>query len=188
VAAGAGAPNRTLPIVHQTNAVAIGAMSHFARVEKRSNLITLSRLLVAVLVLLIGGVGAAALLSRHSPVVAGLTPREGSPARELDEAIGATVEPLDPATARSLGLRPATRGIVVTSVANGGPAVRAGVRTGDVIIAVDRPVGSIKDLKAGLQMNNVLTVTLNRHGQSVIVPLTVGSPGAERELFEKEWR
>jgi S1-C subfamily serine protease len=109
--------------------------------------------------------------------------------RQLDEAIGATVEPLDPATARSLGLGAGTRGLVITSVANGGPAAGAGVRTGDVVVAIDRPVDSIKDFAAGLRKNDsVLTVTLKRHGQSVIVPLTVRSRTTEPALVEEEWR
>jgi serine protease Do len=108
-------------------------------------------------------------------------------ARRLDEAIGATVEPLDPATARSLGLTAGTRGVVVTSIANEGPAAHAGVRTGDVVVAIDRPVGSVNDLATGLRNNgNVLTVTLNRRGQSVIVPLAVGAPDGEAALFKEE--
>ena len=129
--------------------------------------------------------GLAALVLRLS-LVAAIRPQGETPARQLDEAIGATVEPLDPATARSLGLAPQTRGLVVTSIANGGPAARAGVRTGDVVVGVDQSVSSIKDLGAGIQRNgNALTVTLNRHGQSVIVPLSVGAP-AHRPAFLEE--
>lgn len=118
-----------------------------------------------------------------------LAPQEDTLVGQLDEAIGATVEPLDPATARSLGLTVGTRGVVVTSVASGEAAARAGVRTGDVIVAIERPVGSMTDLAAGLRNHNeVLTVRLNRHGQSVIVPLTVGSPGGKPAIFEEEWR
>jgi predicted metalloprotease with PDZ domain len=162
-------------------------MPQFAPVEKRPTVITLSRLMVALLALLICGVGAAALFSRHSLLVPVFAPREETMARRLDEAIGATVEPLDPATARSLGLTAGTRGAVVTSIANEGPAAHAGVRTGDVIVAIDRPVDSVNDLATGLRNNgNVLTVTLNRRGQSVIVPLAVGAPDGERALFKEE--
>jgi len=142
-------------------------------------------MVVALVTLLIGGM--AALFSRHSLLVAGFAPREETLVRELDEAIGATVEPLDTATARSLGLTARTRGVIVTSVADGGPAARAGLRTGDVVVGIDRPVSSVNDLADGLRKNNnTLTVTLNRRGQSVIVPLTVGSPGGEPALFEEE--
>jgi predicted metalloprotease with PDZ domain len=161
-------------------------MPQFAPVEKRPNVIALSRLMVAFLVLLICGVGAAALFSRHSPLVPVFGPSEETTVDQLEEAIGATVEPLDPATARSLGLTAGTRGVVVTSLATGGPAARAGVRTGDVVVAIDRPVGSVNDLAAGVRNNaNVLTVTLNRRGQSVIVPLAVDAPGGEAALFKE---
>jgi len=162
-------------------------MPQVAPVEKRPNFITLSHLMVAFLVLLICGVGAAALVSRHSPSVPVFGPREETMVGQLDESIGATVEPLDRATARSLGLTAGTRGVVVTSIASGGPAARAGVRTGDVVVAIDRPVGSVKDLAAGLRNNgNVLTVTLNRRGQSVIVPLAGAGPDGEAALFKEE--
>jgi predicted metalloprotease with PDZ domain len=140
-------------------------------------------------VLLICGFVAAVLWPRHSPLASVFAPRGATLPSQLDEAIGATVEPLDPATARSLGLTGGTHGVVVTSVASGGAAARAGVRTGDVIVAIDRPVSSMNDLAAGLRKENeVLTVRLNRHGQSVIVPLTVHSQAGEPSRFEEELR
>jgi S1-C subfamily serine protease len=124
--------------------------------------------------------------SGHSLIPA-LAPREATVTQQLDEAVGATVEPLDPTTARSLGLIPETRGVVVTSVATGGPAERGGVRTGDVLVAIDRPLGSLDDLAAGLpKEGKVLTVRLNRRGQSVIVPIRVRSNAGEPALFEGE--
>ena len=60
----------------------------------------------------------------------------------LDNALGATVEPLDHATAMVLGLRSAGRYLGVTSVANRGPAAAAGLRVGDVIERIGgRPAG-----------------------------------------------
>ena len=157
--------------------------------KKRSNLITLRRLAAALAVLLVCGLVAAALASRHHAIISALAPRQESQSLEVDEAIGATVEPLDAATARSLGLAGETHGAVVTSIANGGPAARAGIRTGDVVVAIDRPVSSTNDLAVGLGKDgNVLTVTLKRHGQSVIVPLTLHSPSGEPSLVEEPWR
>jgi hypothetical protein len=51
----------------------------------------------------------------------------------LDNAVGATVEPVDRATATTLGLSSPAGDLVVTSVANRGPAAAAGIRVGDVI-------------------------------------------------------
>jgi membrane-associated protease RseP (regulator of RpoE activity) len=161
-------------------------------VEKRSNLIALRRLAAAlgvVLIVLICGFVAATLWPRHSSNLSMFAPRGAALVGDLDEAIGATVEPMDAATARALGLTAGTHGVVVTSVESGGAAARAGVRTGDVIVAIDRPVSTMDDLAAGLSTTNeVLTVRLNRHGQSVIVPLTVASRGGKPALFEEEWR
>jgi predicted metalloprotease with PDZ domain len=158
-------------------------------VEKRSNHLALRHVAAVLLALLICGFVAATLSSKHPGIISALAPRQESQALEVDEAMGATVEPLDPATARSLGLSGETHGAVVTSVANGGPAARAGILTGDVVVAVDRPLDSMKDLTAELEKNdNVLTVTLKRHGQSVIVPLTLRSRSGERSLVEEEWR
>jgi S1-C subfamily serine protease len=161
-------------------------------VEKRSNIITQRRAAAALVALLVCGFMVAALGSRHSALIPALASREASPTRQLDEAIGATVEPLDPETARGLGLTAETRGLVVTSVASGGPAARSRIRTGDVVVAIDRPVNSTNDLAAGLRKvrtnGNVLTVALKRHGQSVTVPLTVRSRAEERALIEEEER
>ena len=144
--------------------------------------------MAALAVLFICALVAAALRSRYPAIISALAPPQQSQSRELDEKIGATVEPLDPATARGLGMTAETHGLVVTSIASGGPAARAGIRTGDVVVAIDRPVGSIKDFTAGLRKNDhVLTVTLKRHSQSVIVPLTMRSDSAA-SLFEEEWR
>jgi S1-C subfamily serine protease len=145
-------------------------------VEKRSNRIALWHVATVLVGLLILGFVAAALWPGPSALVPAFASRGDTLAGQLDEAIGATVEPLDAATARGLGLTGGTHGVVVTSVESGGAAARAGVRTGDVIVAIDRPVSRMNDLAAGLgEANEVLTVRLNRHGQSVMVPLTLGS-------------
>ncbi len=60
-------------------------------------------------------------------------------ARELlriDNALGATVEPVDRATASRFGLTGDRSGLIVTSVASKGPASSAGIRVGDVIETV----------------------------------------------------
>jgi serine protease DegQ len=149
-------------------------------VEKRSNHIALRHVAAVLVGLLILGFAAAAFWPGHSALATAFALREDTLAGQLDQTIGATVEPLDPATARSLGLMSGTHGLVVTSVASGRAAAGAGVRTGDVVVAIDRPVRSMSDLAAGLGGDNgVLTVRLIRHGQSVIVPLRLGSRRAD---------
>jgi predicted metalloprotease with PDZ domain len=155
--------------------------------EKRSNHFALRHVAAVLTGLVILAFAAAALWTEHSALVPTFAFRGATPVSEVDEAIGATVEPLDAATARGLGLTGGTHGVVVTSVESEGAAARAGIRTGDVIVAIGRPVSRMNDLAAGLgKANEVLTVRLNRHGQSVIVPLTLGSGRGDQALFEKE--
>ncbi|MFW6050791.1 MAG: Do family serine endopeptidase [Myxococcota bacterium] len=61
---------------------------------------------------------------------------------------GMTVAPLDSDTRSRYDIPPSVRtGVVVTEVAPGSPAGRAGVREGDVIVEVNRkPVGGVRDL------------------------------------------
>lgn len=53
------------------------------------------------------------------------------------DAVGVTAEPVDRDSRRALKLSLAERGAVVTSLRAGGPAIRGGVRVGDVIERVD---------------------------------------------------
>jgi serine protease Do len=153
-------------------------------VKKRSNHNALRHVAAVLVGLLVLAFSVAALWPGHSALVPAFAFGGDTLAREVDDAIGATVEPLDAATARGLGLTGRTHGVVVTSVESGGAAARAGLRTGDVIVAIDRSVSRMNDLAAGLgQANEVLTVRLNRHGQSVIVPLTLGSRRGDQALF-----
>lgn len=155
--------------------------------EKRSTCLGSGAFAVAAIAILIVAIAAVALPSAHSLFTREFSHREQTLARHVDEGIGATVERLDPATARSLGVPPGTAGLVVTSIASGGPAARAGIQTGDVIVEMERPVESMKDLAAGLRKtDNVLTVRLNRHGRSVIALLPVGQPAAKPARFEEE--
>jgi Do/DeqQ family serine protease len=84
----------------------------------------------------------------------GEMPTEDSVAEaELDagpDGFGLQVEPLGPDTAERLGLS-FDRGLLVTDVAAGGPADRAGLKRGDVILEVDRkPVHDAPALQKAL--------------------------------------
>src|SRR5687767_13051784 len=66
------------------------------------------------------------------------------------EGLGMQVEALAPDAAERLGL-PFSQGLIVTDVAGGGPADRAGLRRGDVILEVDRrPVTDLAALRRAL--------------------------------------
>jgi membrane-associated protease RseP (regulator of RpoE activity) len=94
----------------------------------------------------------------------------------VDAAIGATVEPLDRATAESLNIPQGDRGLVITSLGRGGPAARAGIRTGDVIESVSgAPTASLDDAAAALKGTPTADVILmvNRRGHYVRMHLPI---------------
>jgi serine protease Do len=95
----------------------------------------------------------------------------------LDAAIGATVEPLDAGTARSLGLGRGEKGLVVTSLATGGPADRAGMESGDVIERVEGArIASAAEAAAALRRarDREASLMLNRRGNYVMVHVPTG--------------
>jgi predicted metalloprotease with PDZ domain len=94
----------------------------------------------------------------------------------LDAAIGATVEPLDRSTAKGLGIEPGD-GLVITSVAETGPAARAGIRAGDVIEQIDTiRVSSLGDAAVALMKAHArVELRLNRLGHYVIVMMPIST-------------
>ena len=67
------------------------------------------------------------------------------------EALGLTVTNLTPETARSLGLKADTHGVVITDVDPDSAAARAGLERGNVILKVqDTPVTSVSEFQAQL--------------------------------------
>ena len=102
---------------------------------------------------------------------------------QLDALAGATFEPLDRPTARQLGVTEREKGLVVTSVAESGPAARAGIRTGDVIVRVgDVPVRSTLEAAAAMTDGGTpITITLNRHGRYAMIRLPVRTDPETRD-------
>lgn len=95
--------------------------------------------------------------------------------------LGVTIQNVDEATAKALHLREA-KGALVNSALEGQPAARAGIRPGDVIIAVnDQEIADTEQLLrvvALLTPGSKAAVTLWRDGKPVKAELTV----AERDL------
>jgi serine protease Do len=91
--------------------------------------------------------------------------------------LGTTVQKLTPEIATSLGLQQA-RGALVAEINKGGPAERAGIKTGDVIVEFDRK--EIKDSAdlplqvARVAPGRTVQVKVLRDGKELMVPLTVG--------------
>jgi serine protease Do len=91
--------------------------------------------------------------------------------------LGVAVQELTPTLARGLEL-PATRGILVGDVMPDSPAAKAGLRRGDVIVAIGgKPVedtGHFRNLVAGTAPGTRAQLTILRAGKEQTVELTVG--------------
>ena len=81
--------------------------------------------------------------------------------------LGVTIQSIDADLASSLNL-PAARGAIVTSVTDGGPAARAGIKRGDVITAIDKqPVvdnNTLRNIVASKSPGSKVEVTAVRNG------------------------
>ena len=76
----------------------------------------------------------------------------------------------------------ATGGVLVQSVESGGPAERAGLQVGDIVVGFDgEAVGGIDDLHRILleeRIGRQVEVTILRHGRKRVLQVALGeSPG-----------
>ncbi|HZM98912.1 MAG TPA: DegQ family serine endoprotease [Pyrinomonadaceae bacterium] len=82
--------------------------------------------------------------------------------------LGVTIQSVDSDMASSLNL-PAARGAIVTSVSAGGPADKAGIKRGDVIVAINKqPVvdnNSLRNLVAKMSPGSNVEVSAVRNGR-----------------------
>jgi serine protease Do len=86
---------------------------------------------------------------------------------------GMAVQDLDRDTARELGLKGKTQGVVVTAVDSDSGAEKAGVMRGDVIREINRhPVKSVKDFEkfsSGLQKGEHVLILVDRRGNGLFL-------------------
>jgi len=98
--------------------------------------------------------------------------------------IGVMLRDVDPDLQRSLGLK-SSNGALVQDVTDGSPGSRAGVRTYDLIVAVDgKPIGgndALIQLIASRQPGTTATLQVLRDGRSMNIPVKL----AERPLRER---
>ena len=91
--------------------------------------------------------------------------------------IGVEVQEITPAVAESFKLQ-MTRGALIAGVLRGGPADKAGVKPGDVLVEVEgRPVAdptAMLNLIAALAPGNTARMKLRRAGRDVDTSVTVG--------------
>jgi len=97
--------------------------------------------------------------------------------------IGVTIQDIDENTAKALGMKD-TKGALVTSVLDGEPAAKAGVKTGDVIIAVSGE--SVEDANqllrriAAIKPGESTELTVFRKGSPLTISITLGQRDAKK--------
>ncbi|HQR29330.1 MAG TPA: Do family serine endopeptidase [Anaeromyxobacteraceae bacterium] len=93
--------------------------------------------------------------------------------------LGVTVGDLTPELARGFGLAEGTKGAVVQDVVAKGPAAKAGVKAGDVVVAVNgKPVedrGQLTRAVAATNPGGKANLTLYRKGKKQEVAVTLGT-------------
>ena len=99
--------------------------------------------------------------------------------------LGVLIQEISDEIAESLGMKDA-RGALVSSATAGGPAEKAGVKTGDVIIKFnDTEIKNMKELPkvvAGTPVGKSVPLVILRNGKELTLNVTLG----ELELAEKE--
>jgi serine protease Do len=99
--------------------------------------------------------------------------------------LGVEYQPVTDAVAASLGLD-GTKGALVASVVAGGPAEKAGVKMGDVILSLDgKPLEDPKDLPrlvAGTKAGAEVELKVLRNGKQKKLDVEIGRSEAEAEL------
>ena len=97
--------------------------------------------------------------------------------------IGVTIQDIDENTAKALGMEN-TKGALVTSVLDGQPAAKAGIKTGDVITAVSgQKIDNTNELLrriAALKPGDSAEMNLLRKGSPLTVSVTLGERDAKK--------
>jgi serine protease Do len=98
--------------------------------------------------------------------------KEQAVAESRDLNLGMTLSKNTPALAREYELK-TSKGLVVENVQRGGTAAENGIRSGDVVLAVNRTeVGSVEEFKrllAGRRAGSMVLLLINRDGDEVYV-------------------
>ena len=131
------------------------------------------------------GIGFAIPVSTAKIVMDGLV-KDGKVTRGW---IGVEPNELSPELAETFGVAGANAGVIITGVLQGGPAARAGMLPGDVIVQVDeqrvRNVAEMMTAVASLQPGQRADFEILRNGQSMtlnIVPSERPAPRRMRQL------
>lgn len=104
--------------------------------------------------------------------------------------IGVEVQDITPELAESFRLPDGSKGVLIAGVVRGGPADRAGVKPGDILVEVEgKPVpdsSAMLNLVADVQPGKVALLKVLRNSASVAVKLTVGKRPKPRPRAREE--
>jgi serine protease Do len=93
------------------------------------------------------------------------------------QKLGVSLSPLTAETARELGVS-GDQGVVVTNVVEGGPAERAGMRRGDVILEVNRQAvkqpDDVKNAIGKMKQGEMALLRVRRGDQAVFLAVPIG--------------
>lgn len=107
-------------------------------------------------------------------------PQGGDDSDTAAASLGIGVTPLTPSIARSIGVDPAVKGVVVTGTDPSSDAASKGIRRGDVIASVNRtPVASAADVarlvaQAKSAGRDQVLLFVQRRGQGIYMPVRIG--------------
>ena len=109
---------------------------------------------------------------------AGGEEEEGGDKGNKSPKLGVSLQPLTPQVARQLGVNADDGGVVVVDVVDGGPAQRAGVRQGDLIVELNRQaVKKVDDVATGLSKmkeGDMALLRVRRGDSALYVAVPVG--------------
>ena len=108
----------------------------------------------------------------------------GSGDRKKDEKLGVRVADLTPEMARELRVQ-GDAGVVVVGVSEEGPAAKAGIRRGDLVLEVNlQAVARVSELQAAiakLKTGDVVNLRIRRGEQTQFVPVRIGGEAKEQK-------
>ncbi len=97
--------------------------------------------------------------------------------------IGVYIQPLTPELAKHFGVK---KGVLVAQVQKGGPAEKAGIKPGDIIVAVNgKEVETVNDLQRLIMRNppgTEITITVIRNGKKIDIKVKTASWEEEEEI------
>lgn len=100
--------------------------------------------------------------------------------------LGITIQQVSEDLANSFGLD-ATTGALISSITKNSPADRAGMKRGDIIIALNgQTISSINDLPrlvANIPIGNTTTITVFRNGRNITINVEIGQIGDEKSIY-----